>query len=246
MIGVFDSGIGGVTVLRKLIETLSNEHFIYYSDSINNPYGDKDKETVIKLSDNVTKFLINKGCKIIVIACNTASCSAREYLRNKYKDIKFVVTEPAIKPVYDENKNSNTLVLATERTINSDNLKLLVKKYHTKNMYLCSMKHLADLIEKEDDTEIDKLLNEKLSKYKDKNIDSIVLGCTHYPLVKDKIKNIFKEAKFYDGAEGVAKQTKRIFEELNIKSNNKLVIEFYDSSNDENKKKLFFKLVNNK
>ncbi len=242
MIGVFDSGLGGVTVLKELIKKMPNEHFVYYSDSINNPYGDKTKEEVIKLSDKVTRFLIDKGCKIIVIACNTASCSAREYLRKKYKDIKFIVTEPAVKRVYDDNKNANMLVLATERTINSENLKELIEKYHTKNTYLCSMQHLADLIEEEKDDEIDNLLDEKLSKYSDKNIDSIVLGCTHYPLVKDKIKLHFKNAKLYDGAEGVAKQAKRIFEKEKIESNYKLEIDFYDSK-DNKREKLFYKLL---
>lgn len=241
MIGVFDSGIGGVTVLNELVKTLPKEHFIYYSDSLNNPYGDKTKEDVIRLSLNVTKFLIDKGCRIIVIACNTASCSAREYLRGKFPNIKFIVIEPAIKPVYDYNKDANTLVLATKRTLESDNLKELVDKYHTKNTYLCSMEGLADLIEEGNDYKISLLLNEKLGKYKNLNIDSVVLGCTHYPLIKEKIRNFFPNAKFYDGSSGVAKQTKRVFKKLNLKSNNKLEIDFYDSSDSDVKKNVFFK-----
>ena len=84
MIGVFDSGIGGVTVLKELLKIMPNENYLYYSDSKNNPYGDKSNEEIINLSDNVVEYLINQGCKIIVIACNTASAISKEYLRNKY------------------------------------------------------------------------------------------------------------------------------------------------------------------
>lgn len=243
MIGVFDSGIGGVTVLKELIKELPNEHFIYYSDSINNPYGDKDYDTIINICDNITKYLINKGCKIIVIACNTASCTAREYLRNKYPDIKFVVTEPAVKPVFDNNKNSISLIMATKRTINSDNFNFLYNKYKTKESYKLMCPGLADLIEEGDKEKINNYLKDLFNDYLDKDIDSIVLGCTHYPLIKDMIRDYFPSAIFYDGSYGVSNQTRRVFNSLNIPSNNKLILEFIDSSNNINKEKLFFTLA---
>ena len=129
MIGIFDSGIGGVTVFKKIIEKIPNGHFVYYSDSINNPYGDKTKDELINIVDNIVNKLINLGVKVIVIACNTASYVCKDYLRNKYKNIIFIAIEPAYKMVYDNNFNGKTLVMATKGTIENENFLSLYHKY---------------------------------------------------------------------------------------------------------------------
>lgn len=236
MIGVFDSGIGGVTVLRELIKILPNEDYLYYSDTINNPYGDKTNEEIINISDDIVNKLINMGCKIIVIACNTASAISKEYLRNKY-NVPIIAIEPAYKSVNDE----STLVMATNATINSDKFKILFNTYDNHNTILLSCSGLADLIEEGNKDRIINYLEDKIGKYK--GVKNVVLGCTHYPLIKEEITKVLGPVNFYDGSVGVSKHTKEVLEEKNLLSNNTGKITFIDSSNNKEKEDLFYKLL---
>ena len=136
MIGVFDSGIGGVTVLKELLKILPREKFIYYSDSLNNPYGDKSFDELKKIVFKVVDTLIEKNCKIIVIACNTAS-TLSACLREKYST-PIVAIEPAYKMIYDNDFSEKTLVMATKATINSDKFQQLYHKYDNHNTTLLS------------------------------------------------------------------------------------------------------------
>lgn len=241
MIGVIDSGIGGVTVLKELLKELPNEDYIYYSDSINNPYGDKTNEEIISIVDNVVNILINKGVKIIIIACNTASAICKEYLRNKY-DIPFIAIEPAYKVVYDHAKEYKTLIMATKATMNSDSFKKLFNNYDNHNTILCSCSGLADLIEEGNKNKIIDYLNNHIGIYK--NIKNVVLGCTHYPLIKEEIKEVLGDVTFFDGSIGVSHHTKDILIKNNLLSNKKEgSITFIDSSNNKEKEKLFFELI---
>ena len=240
-IGVFDSGIGGVTVLKECLNLCPNYEYIYYSDSKNNPYGEKTKEKIIEYSDANTKQLIKLGCKIIIIACNTASTTSVNYLRNKYKNISFIAIEPAIKLAYDNTINEGCLIMATPGTLNSDKFKELFNKYHKENFYLLPCDGLAALIENNKQKEIIKYLKTKLEPYKNK-ISSIVLGCTHYPLIKKEINKILPNITFYDGSIGVANNLKRIIKEENYIETTQNVI-FIDTLNDINKENRFYELV---
>ena len=237
MIGVFDSGIGGVTVMKELLKVLPNENYIYYSDTINNPYGDKTNEEIIKISDSIVNKLINKGCKLIVIACNTASAVSKDYLRNKY-NIPIIAIEPAYKSVPD---NEKTLVMATKATINSDKFKTLFNTYDNHNTILVSCSGLADLIEEGNKEKIINYLENKIGEYK--KVKNVVLGCTHYPLIKEEIKKVLGDVNFYDGSEGVAKHTKDILEKEDLINNNVGNITFIDSSNNKEKERLFFEIL---
>lgn len=226
-IGIFDSGIGGTTTLNEIKKLLPNEDFIYYADSKNNPYGSKSDDELYKIVKNVVDFLIKKEVKLIVIACNTATTKCINKLRENYKNIPFIGTEPAIKVACDNNYK-NTLVLATPGTINSERTQELVNKNKktNQNIYLLPCDYLANAIERNDVKEIDSLLYNYLTPYQNKNIDSIVLGCTHYPLIKDKIQSYFKDAVIIDGNIGVAKRVKYILETNNLLGNNKGNIEY--------------------
>lgn len=226
-IGIFDSGIGGTTTLNEIKKLLPNEDFIYYADSKNNPYGSKSDDELYKIVKNVVDFLIKKEVKLIVIACNTATTKCINKLRENYKNIPFIGTEPAIKVACDNNYK-NTLVLATPGTINSERTHELVNnnKRNNQNIYLLPCDYLANAIERNDVKEIDSLLYNYLTPYQNKNIDSIVLGCTHYPLIKDKIQSYFKDATIIDGNIGVAKRVKYILETNNLLGNNKGNIEY--------------------
>ena len=228
-IGIFDSGIGGLTTLKEIQNILPNEDIIYYADSKNNPYGSKTKEELEKITSNIVDQLIKKDVKIIVIACNTATTNCIDYLRNKYKDMIFVGTEPAIKVACDKNYK-NILVLATPTTISSERTQELVSKNKKdyENFYLVPCNGLANAIERNDQTKIDELLKEILTPYQDKNIDAIVLGCTHYPLIKCKIQEYFKNSILIDGNKGVSNQVKYQLETNNLlkQNNTKSKVEF--------------------
>lgn len=239
-IGFFDSGIGGVTVLKECIKLNPGFEYVYYSDSINNPYGDKDKEELNLIVDNITNKLINNGCKIIVIACNTASCECASMLREKYKDISFIATIPAVKIASDLNSDG-CLIMATKGTIDSDKFKLLFDKYHKDNYYLLPCVGLANMIENDDKEGLSKYLSDYLLPYKDK-VSSVVLGCTHYPLIKKEISEVLGDISFYDGSVGVAKRLDSIIKENNYIGNKSNII-FYDSSNDTNKEKRFYEIL---
>ena len=226
-IGILDSGIGGTTTLNEIKKLLPYEDFIYYADSKNNPYGSKSTEELYSIVKNIVDYLIEKEVKLIVIACNTATTKCIEKLRENYKNILFVGTEPAIKVACDNNYK-NTLVLATPGTIKSERIEELVNKNKktNQNIYLLPCDYLANAIERNDNKEIDSLLYNYLTPYQNKNIDSIVLGCTHYPLIKDKIQSYFKDAVIIDGNIGVAKRVKYILKINDLLGNNKGNIEY--------------------
>lgn len=248
-IGIFDSGIGGVTVLKEIIKILPYENYIYISDSKNNPYGDMKKEKIIKRCEEITKYLIENKSKVIVIACNTASAIASEFLRKKYKNIPIIAIEPAYKMVYDHNYDKETLVMATKGTIESEKFNLLYKKYNNHKTQLLECVGLAEIIEEGNKEKIVKYLDENIGKYKGK-IENVVLGCTHYPLIEKEIKNILgKNVRIFNGAKNVAIHLKDVLEKDGLINNieKKGKIEFLDTSLEiekrKNKKKRFFELI---
>lgn len=242
-IGIFDSGIGGVTVLREIIKILPNESYIYFSDSKNNPYGDKTKDEIIKRCEEIFEILLKRDCKAIVIACNTASSIAANYLRKKYKDIPIIAIEPAYKMVYDYAYDKNTLVMATKGTIESERFNLLFHKYDNHKTELLECVGLADVIEEGNKDKIKKYLEENIGKYRGK-IENVVLGCTHYPLVQEEIGQVLgKNIRFFNGANRLAVHLKDILTKENLIGNNERKIEFIDSSNKKEKEERFYKFL---
>lgn len=241
-IGVFDSGIGGITVLKEIIKILPNENYIYYSDSKHNPYGDKNDKEIKQICDNIVQHLIKKNSKVIVIACNTASSKAVQYLREKYPQIPFVAIEPAYKMVHDYAYDKPTLVMATKGTINSEKFNLLLKKYDNHKTYLLSCVGLADKIEEGNRQKIKEYLKENIASYKGK-IENIVLGCTHYPLIQKEIKEILGQVQFFNGAPNLAKHLKDVLEEKDLLFEGEGSIEFEDSQGLEVKKERFFEIL---
>ena len=241
-IGIFDSGIGGVTVLKEIIKLLPNENYIYYSDSKNNPYGDKQDKEILKICDNIVEKLISRNCKTIVIACNTASAKAVNYLRDKYKTIPFIAIEPAYKMVYDFAYDKKTLVMATKGTIESEKFHKLYNKYDNHKTYLMACHGLADIIEEGNEDKIKQYLKENLSEYVGK-VHNVVLGCTHYPLIQNEIEEVLGDVEFFNGASSLAKHLKDILEEKDLISDSKSkgTVEFVDSSRSEYKKERFLR-----
>ena len=236
-IGIFDSGIGGVTVLREIIKLLPKEDYIYYSDSKNNPYGDKNSKEILTICDDIVGNLINRNCKAIVIACNTASAKAVKFLREKYNEIPIIAIEPAYKMVHDYAYNKPTLVMATKGTIQSEKFNLLFKKYNNHKTYLYSCVGLADIIENGTKEELEKYLKLNLGIYIGK-VSNVVLGCTHYPLIQEELKKILGNVTFFNGAPRLAVHLKEILEEKNLiaKKNTYGNIKFIDTSDFAKKK----------
>lgn len=209
-IGVFDSGIGGLSILNELKTVLPYENFLYYGDSKNCPYGEKSDEELMEITRRVVRYLKSEGCKLIVIACNTATTRCMKNLRSEFPELIFVGCVPAIKMASDQNFK-NTLVMATPATIESERTHELVRdnKRDDQNIYLVPCFGLASAIERDEKQEIKNILQNIFFEYKDKNIDSIVLGCTHYPFIKKEILNEMPKVVLLDGSRGVANEVAR-------------------------------------
>ena len=218
-IGFFDSGVGGTSIWKEVITRLPKEHTIYLSDSKNAPYGEKSKEQIIALCKKNTEFLLQKNCKIIVVACNTATTNAIDYLRSNY-NIPFIGIEPAIKPAALNTKTKKIAILATKGTLNST-LFEKTSSFINKDieMHETIGKGLVELIEdgKLNSKEITSLLSSYLKPMVANDIDSVVLGCTHYPYLIPQIKKIIgDQIKIIDSGEAVARQTQAILTKYNI------------------------------
>lgn len=236
--------------MRQAVKLLPNERYFFFSDSLNNPYGDKADGEIKKRCDEIVSFLVEyKKCKAVVLACNTASAKAAAYLREKYYDVPIIAIEPAYKMVHDFAPEGFTLVMATRGTLESEKFAVLYKKYDNENTELLACVGMADLIEQDRQEELDLYLENLLGKYRGK-AENVVLGCTHYPLAKENIKKVLGDVRFFDGANGVARQLEHVLKRENLLclSAEKGKIEFVDSSKDEakriEKERRFFAVLN--
>ena len=218
-IAVFDSGVGGISVLRELYALMPNENYIYYGDSANAPYGSREVSDVLALSKGITDKLIALGAKAVVIACNTATSVAAEFLRERYKDFIIIGVEPALKPAVLAKENSTVAVMATPITLREEKFKKLMASFNDKAKIIpVPCEKLAGMIEKGvlSGTELEDYIRSLFAPLG--KIDSVVLGCTHYPFVKDSIKNVLGDASVFDGGEGTARETKRRLYESSLLS----------------------------
>ena len=211
-IGIFDSGIGGTSIWKAIHQLLPNEKTIYLADSKNAPYGQKSKQEIIALSMKNTDFLLEMNCKLIVVACNTATTNAIQELRAKY-DVPIIGIEPAIKPAVTHSKTQIIGILATQGTLNSELFNKTTEKYQDTKIIEQVGHGLVQLIENGDidSPEMTELLHSYLTPMIEANIDYLVLGCSHYPYLIPQIKKILPDnIQIIDSGEAVAKQTRNI------------------------------------
>lgn len=246
-IGIFDSGVGGTSIWKEIHHLLPNENTIYLADSKHAPYGPKGKERIIELSIKNTELLLQKNCKLIVVACNTATTNAIDYLRKHY-NIPFIGIEPAIKPAALQSKTKTIGILATKGTLSSD---LFVK---TSDLFARGIdvieqngEGIVELIESGqlDSQQMKDLLKQYLQPMLNVNIDYLVLGCTHYPyLIPQLLQLIPNHVRIIDSGEAVARQTKNILEQNDLLNTQKIIpiagtkYQFFTNGNPEVMKQL--------
>ena len=210
-IGIIDSGVGGLSIASTLIKNLPNESFIYLADSKNCPYGQKTREDIYKLTKKMIDFLIKQNIKLLVIACNTITVTYIDDLRKDYPKLPIVGIVPVIKTATEMTKNKKIGIFSTLVTANSNYQKDLIEKF-AKDYFVLNLGSLGlvSLIEKLDFEAIDRALPKELEPFRRSNIDTLALGCSHFPLIKDQIQKYLTNVLILDSAEAVSRQVERI------------------------------------
>ncbi len=215
-IGVFDSGVGGLSVLREIRRELPHEHIIYFGDQANVPYGSKSLLEVRQLSENVTRHLLERGAKLIVVACNTASAAALHYLRETFPGTPFVGMEPAVKPAAEHTRTGKVGVLATPATFQGELYASVVERFaQGVTLYQDALPGLVAEVEagRLKGKKTRRILENALKPMLAEGIDTVVLGCTHYPFVIPLIQQIVgPDVQVIDPAPAIARQVRRVLE----------------------------------
>lgn len=248
-VAVFDSGVGGISVLRELIKIMPGEDYIYMGDSKNAPYGTRPKEEVRRLTIDCAENLFAQGAKGLVVACNTATSAAVRVLRDMYSQIPIVGIEPAVKPAVLCMEYPRVLVMATPMTIREEKFHHLMERYENEaDIIPLPCPGLMDFIERGDLEGEDLLhyLQDLLYSYSDNQVDAAVLGCTHYPFIRKQIQRVLGEnVKIFDGGEGTAREMRRRLGEKGLlrEENRCGVITFENSLTDSGKIELCRRLL---
>lgn len=248
-IGVFDSGVGGLSVLRAMRTLMPMENMIYLGDQGHVPYGPRAMEEIQKFSEGITRFLLKQNSKLIVVACNTASAAALTYLREQFPDVSFVGMEPAVKPAAETTKTGRVGVLATPATFQGALYASVVERFGAGvELFQSTCPGLVSQIEKGELTSSTtrSILENALFPMLEKNIDTVVLGCTHYPFVIPLIAQIVGDnVRVIDPAPSVAKQAKRLLEagEMLNQNEESARVRFFSSGDSASMKSLLPLLV---
>lgn len=219
-VGIFDSGVGGLTVLRALKNELPGENVIYLADQAHIPYGPKSREEIRGFAFEITRFLLDQGAKLIVVACNTASAAALHALREGFPEVSFVGMEPAVKPAAERTRSGNVGVLATPTTFSGDLYASVVERFaQNVTIYKSTCPGLVEEIEAGnlDTMETREILEKALRPMLKEGIDTVVMGCTHYPFVIPLIEEISGPGvRIIDPAPAIARQTRRLLEAYDL------------------------------
>lgn len=221
-IGVFDSGLGGISVWQALHDALPYESLIYLGDGARCPYGSRSEAEVQAFTDEAVARLLDEGCKMIVVACNTATAVAIKYLREKYADVPFVGLEPAVKPAALATKTGVIGVLATERSLQGDHFRRAEERYGAEVKILKAVgEGFVEAVEqnREDAPETAELVRKAVLPLVEGGADKIVLGCTHYPFLRDVIADIVGEGvEIVDSSEAVARRVSALLDEYDMRA----------------------------
>ncbi len=221
-VGIFDSGIGGLSILRMLRRLMPHEDFLYLGDQAHVPYGRRSMEQIRAFSESITRFLLARDAKLIVLACNTASAAALYYLREVFPDIPFVGMEPAVKPAIERTTTGRIGVLATSATFQGELYASLLERFAEGKVVLQQTPHgLVERIEAGDlgSAETRAVLKQSIDPLLNSGIDALVLACTHYVFVRDVISELIgPNVMLIDPAEGVARWTGHLLEQRGLEA----------------------------
>lgn len=221
-IGVFDSGLGGISVLRACVALLPQEKFLFFGDSAHAPYGEKSLEQVRQLTVAAVDRLLAQHVKAVVVACNTATSAAIGLLRQAHPDLPIIGIEPAVKPAAQAVDNSSVIVMATPLTIREDKYQTLAAAFsHETDVISLPCKGLAEMVERGifSGSELDRYLQDLFLPFRYCNVGAIVLGCTHYPFVRRAIaRNFGRPVSIIDGSEGTARQLRRQLDRAGLRT----------------------------
>lgn len=211
-IGVYDSGMGGLSVWQELRCALPEESLLYFGDGKNCPYGSRPREEIRQLADEVVTAMLNWGCKMIVVACNTATTAAISYMREKYPHVPFVGLEPAIKPACLTTRSGVVGVLATERSLDGEMFRRTAGEYGRGIEIITSAgRGFVEIVEQnlEDTPEAEAKVREAMHEMIERGADKVVLGCTHYPFLRNTIARVVgdREIEIIDSSAAVARRT---------------------------------------
>ncbi|MBO7710923.1 MAG: glutamate racemase [Lachnospiraceae bacterium] len=219
-VGVFDSGVGGISVLKEMVALLPEEDFIFYGDSAHAPYGTKDIEQIRRLTLMSVENLRQMGIKAVVIACNTATSAAITTLRERFTDMPVIGIEPAVRPAVHIGSSPNVLVMATPSTVKGEKFSHLAHELEGEaKIYPLGCPGLMEFVERGEleGEQVDETLRRLLEPYQAVRFDAVVLGCTHYPFLRKAIRRaVGPVPKILDGSEGTARQLKRRLEEEDL------------------------------
>lgn len=250
-IGVFDSGLGGVSVLKELVQAMPNEKFLYYGDSANAPYGIKTKEEITKRCVDIIEFFLSKGVKAIVIACNTATSASANILREKYSHLPIIGMEPALKVAADGKVDNTIVVMATPLTLKETKFNDLMARYSDENTVIkMPCPELVNIVENDlldDENVVETQIKEYYKDLDMSKINSVVLGCTHFVFYRKYMEKILNHnINIVDGNLGTTNHLKDVLREKDeLRDENKEgSVTIYNSSDDERFIKLSEKLLN--
>jgi len=248
-IGVFDSGVGGLSVWQEIVRLLPHEDTLYVADQTHMPYGSRSLVEVQHFGETICQFLLNRGAKIIVIACNTASAAALHHLRAIWPNVPFVGMEPAVKPAAEQTRTGIVGVLATQATFQGQLFASLTAEYGRNVQVLPQVGWgLAQAVEagELDTPATETLLNQHLAPLINAGIDQLVLGCTHYPFLRPAIERILgPKITIIDPAPAIARQTARVLAQRNLQNNGNRIggHTFYTSGNSRDFSLMFSRLI---
>ena len=227
-IGIFDSGVGGLSVLAEIKKVLPTENFIFLADQSHVPYGAKTKRQLENLSERITNFLLTHHIKLLVIACNTATCHALDYLRSKYK-VPIIGVVPAIKPAAARSKNNKVAIMSTPATAKSVYLSRLIANFaphaHVLKLGCLGLEESVEVLNKKQSLKLLDIYTKKIKKF---GADVIVLGCTHFPHLKGDIQKLVgPNVKIIDSGRAIAKRTKFILQKMDALSKDNTLDVYY-------------------
>ena len=244
-IAVFDSGVGGISVLRELIRQMPRENYLYFGDSANAPYGNRPTGQVRELTLQAVEKMLPNGLKALVVACNTATSAAVRTLREIYPELIVVGIEPALKMAADRFPNGRVGVMATKVTLREEKFAYQAARFPDVQVERIPAPGLVELVEagKVSGPEVESLLREILAPYIGR-LDALVLGCTHYPFVRKTVKKILgPETALFDGGEGTARHTRHLLEEAGLRNGGQGSVIMENSSGSQALLELSYKLL---